>query len=89
MNILSSGKCLAYLYSQIEGIQKACDRGAINTASLTELTASVKKAHREETWLANTQTGQAIFEHEQSANAKQQLWVNMDERAMAIRAGDL
>ena len=89
VNMLGSGKCLACLYPQMEGIERARDRGAINAANLTELAARVKKALRDETWPVYAQMGKAIFECEYSENANRQLWVEMIERAVAIRAGSL
>lgn len=87
VNILSSGKCLACLYQQMEGIEKACDRGAINAANLTELAARVKKVLREENWSDYAQTGQAIFKREYGESVNRQMWADMVERAVAIRAG--
>lgn len=87
VNILSSGKCLACLYQQMEGIEKACDRGAINAANLIELAARVKKVLCEKNWSDYAQTGQAIFRREYGESVNRQMWADMVERAVAIRTG--
>jgi hypothetical protein len=86
VNMLASGKCLACLYPQMEGVERACDRGAINAENLTELAARVKKALIEETWPAYAQTGQEIFDREYGELDNRQLWMEMIERAVAIRS---
>lgn len=86
VNILSSGKCLACIYSQMEGIEKACDLGAINATTLAELADRVKKALHEETWMKYAKIGQDIYKQEYSENVIQKLWANMVERAIMIRS---
>ncbi len=85
VNILSSGKCLACLYPQMEGIEKACDRGAVNAVNMTELVVKVNNTLSEGTWQAYAHAGQEIFMHEYNEDENRQLWVEMVERAMAIR----
>lgn len=89
VNMLSSGKCLACLYPQMEGVEKACDRGAINAITLTELVSRIKKALYMETWLSYAQIGKMVFERENNESANRQLWSEMVERAVAIRSGIL
>jgi len=72
----------------MEAVEKACDRGAVNAANLTELAARVKKALRDETWPVYAQKGQAIFERDYSVNVNQHLWAEMIERAVTVRAGN-
>jgi hypothetical protein len=87
VNLLASGKCLACLYPQMEGVEKACDRGAINASDLGELVAKVKKSLREDGYRVIAKVGQAIFEGEYTTRLNQRLWVEMVERAIAIRDG--
>ena len=87
VNMLASGKCLACLYPQMEGVERACDRGAINAVNLSELLARVKHALIKETWQAYARMGQAIFDHRYGESVNRRLWVEMIERAVAIRQG--
>jgi hypothetical protein len=86
VNILASGKCLACLYPQMEGVEKICDRGAINASSLPELSVRVKKALIEETWPAYARAAQKIFAREYGESDNRQLWKEMIERAVAVRS---
>lgn len=86
VNILSSGKCLACLYSQMEGVEKECDRGAINALNLPDLALRVRRALTDGTWQIYALTGQAIFDRDYGETANRQLWAEMVERAIAIRS---
>ncbi len=85
VNILASGKCLACLYPQMEGVDKISDRGAINASNPPDLVDRVIRALTDETWPVYAQMGQAIFDREYGEVANRQLWAEMIRRAMAIR----
>ena len=85
VNLLSSGKCLACLYPQMEGVDKECDRGAINAGSLADLAKKIVKALREGSYHQIGEMGQLIFQQEYSLESTQRLWIEMIERALAIR----
>ena len=86
VNMLASGKCLACLYPQMEGVERICDRGAINAPTLQKLAARVRQVLNQETWPTYAQTGQAIFDRQYGELANRQLWVDMIKRAVAIRS---
>jgi hypothetical protein len=87
VNLLSSGRCLACLYQQMEGIEKAWDRGAINAVAIPELVKRVRAVLSKGTYRRIADTGREIYEQEYSTASIQNQWVQMVRRAVAVRNG--
>jgi hypothetical protein len=85
VNLLSSGMCLACLYPQMEGVDKAYDRGAINAPDTEKLVALVKAALLDDSYISIAEMGEAIFRREYSLESLRQSWYEMIERALTIR----
>jgi len=85
VNLLSSGKCLACLYPQMEGIDKACDQGAINASNMEELVFFVKRSLEDGSYLSISEKGETIFKREYNLESIRQLWNEMVQRALSIR----
>jgi len=86
VNLLSSGKCLACLYPQMEGVDRACDRGAINASEIEELVERVKMSLQNHSYLHIGETGGAIYQQQYNLRVIRQLWYELVERALSIRA---
>ena len=86
VSVVSSGKCLACLYPMMDGIEKVCDRGAINANSLTELVVKVMRSLGEGTHQKIGEVGQIIFEQEYGLKSVERWWSELIQRAAAIRS---
>ncbi|MBN2345266.1 MAG: hypothetical protein JXO51_02675 [Candidatus Aminicenantes bacterium] len=85
VNALSSGKCLACLYPQMEGVEKACDQGAINAGDSADLARRVQRALAQGTWEATARKGQEIYRGAYGLESIFGQWRHMVARAVAIR----
>lgn len=85
LSVLSSGECLACLYPQMEGIEQACDKGAINASSMEELVGKIDLALKKRMYLQISKVGQSIFNRYYNLEHIRELWVEVIERAMQIR----
>ena len=87
VNILSSGKCLACLYPQMEGVERASDLGALNAIDHRGLVGKVKFALAEGVWEEIASRGQEIYAREYGVEANIQAWSDMVRRAVVLRDG--
>lgn len=85
LSILASGQCLACLYSQMEGIEKAADIGAINAFSLSDLIPKIIRIleSNAETPIANL--GQKICRDRFNTETIEREWQQMLERAQVVK----
>jgi hypothetical protein len=87
VNILASGRCLACLYEQMEGIEQVWDVGAINATDNSELVKKVRSVLDEGTYQRIGDAGKAIYEQHYSTSYIQDQWAMMVKRALAVRRG--
>ena len=87
VNILSSGKCLACLYPQMEGVERASDLVALNAVDHRGLVGKVKFALAEGVWEEIASRGQEIYAREYGVEANTQAWSDMVRRAVLLRDG--
>lgn len=83
--VLASGGCLACLYPQMEGMELACDHGAINAATLEELLFKVKTSLREGSYTDIASRGRTILETDYGSHQVRKSWLDMIQRALVIR----
>lgn len=84
--VLAAGQCLACLYSQMDGLESVCDRGAINAFQPQELLGNIKAALRDRSFAERARTGALIFQQRYSRDAVRQGWLELIERAVAVRS---
>jgi hypothetical protein len=85
LSVLAAGQCLACLYSQMEGLESVCDRGAINAFEPQELLARIKSVLSEDSFREIARAGAAIFQQHYGREIVQQGWLEMIDRAVAVR----
>ena len=85
LSVLAMEQCLACLYNQMEGLEKACDRGAVNGSGPMELLNKMKYVLDHDTYQEIAHKGASIFRQYYSREIVQQDWLEMIERAVAIR----
>jgi hypothetical protein len=85
LSVLAAGQCLACLYSQMEGLESVCDRGAINAFEPQELLTRIKSALSEDSFRECARAGASIFQQHYSRDIVQQGWLEMIDRAIAVR----
>lgn len=87
VNILSSGKCLACLYPQMEGVERASDLGALNAMDHRDLARKVRSVLADGSWEEIASRGQEIYAREYGAEANTQAWADMVRRAALLCHG--
>jgi len=87
INLLAAGKCLACLYLQMEGIEKASDTGAINAGGIRELLRKIKPALVSGSYQLIADAGKRIYEKEYNRGVITEQWREMIERSLWIRHG--
>ena len=87
VNILSSGKCLACLYPQMEGVERASDLGALNAMDHRDLARKVRSVLADGSWEEIASRGQEIYAREYGAEANRQAWADMVRRAALLCHG--
>ena len=87
VNILSSGKCLACLYPQMEGVERASDLGALNAMDHRDLARKVRSVLADGSWEEIASRGQEIYAREYGVEANTQAWSDMVRRAVVLRDG--
>ena len=87
VNILSSGKCLACLYPQMEGVERASDLGALNAMDHRDLVGKVRSVLADGSWEEIASRGQEIYAREYGAEANTQAWADMVRRAALLCHG--
>lgn len=85
LSILASGQCLACLYSQMEGIEKAADIGAINAFSLSDLIPKILRTLEANAEIPIAKLGQRICCDLFSTKTIEQEWQQMLERAQVVK----
>jgi hypothetical protein len=85
LSVLAAGQCLACLYSQMDGLECVCDRGAINAFQPQDLLAGIRTALRENSFPELARTGASIFQQRYSRDIVRQGWLELIERAVAVR----
>lgn len=85
VNLLSSGRCLACLYEQMEGIEQAWDVGAINAVAIPDLVREVQWVLAEGSYRRIGDMGRAIHAQHYSTSHIQDQWPVMLRRALAVR----
>lgn len=85
LGLLASRKCVACLYSQMEGIQGICDVGAVNAVSPPALADRVKAVLRAGMDGEVAAAGHEFYTREFSREALQHKWTVLVERALTIR----
>lgn len=86
LSILATGKCLACLYLQMEGVDKLCDRGAINASSMKELVRRITVALESQSYAQIAATGEAAYRRDFSESRIREMWITMVQRALAVRS---
>ncbi|MHA1381549.1 MAG: hypothetical protein ACTSRG_24545 [Candidatus Helarchaeota archaeon] len=86
VNILATGKCLACLYHQMEGIEEASDIGAINGVDTRELLKKVRSALDENLYREIGEKGYAIYQEKYDIKKVRKLWIDMICRALSLRS---
>jgi hypothetical protein len=85
LSVLAAGQCLACYYPQMEGLEKVCDRGAINALQPQELLNKLKFVLSNDTFGEIAQVGTSIFRKNYGREIVQQEWLEMFDRAVAVR----
>ncbi|MGI9179356.1 MAG: hypothetical protein ACR2H9_02410 [Longimicrobiaceae bacterium] len=85
LGLLASRKCVACLYSQMEGIQSICDSGAVNASSPEALAARVKAVLRAGLYEGIAAEGHEIYAREFDKAVLHRKWIDMVRRALVIR----
>jgi hypothetical protein len=85
LSVLAGGLCLACLYSQMEGLEEVCDRGAINAFRPKELLQRIQRVLSDGTFGEIARVGASIFRQGHSRAVVQDGWLEMFDRAIAVR----
>jgi hypothetical protein len=85
LSVLAAGQCLACLYSQMDGLEQVCDRGAINAFQPRQLLERIKSVLSEETFREFARVGASIFQQHYSREIVKHGWLEMIDRAIAVR----
>jgi len=85
LSVLAAGQCLACLYSQMDGLEDVCDRGAINAFQPQELLDRIKSVLSEDTFREFARVGASILQQSHSRETVQRGWLAMIDRAVAVR----
>jgi hypothetical protein len=85
LSVLAAGQCLACLYSQMEGLERVCDRGAINAFQPQELLNRIQCVLSDGTSAEIARVGASVFRDSASREVVQDGWLEMFDRAIAVR----
>lgn len=85
VNVAGTGRCLACLYSQMEGIDALCDIGAVNANSMPVLVQLVRQALETGEDRSIAARAAELFEEKYAHRIIQAEWIRMIQRAIILR----
>lgn len=85
VSVLAAGGCLASVYRQMEGLEKAQDLGAINASDHKRLLARVARALSDGSYREIAIIGKSIYDEHYGERAMRENWQHMVRRAVTLR----